>query len=624
MKLFIKKIIFVNRAPFDKIDIDFQENEIAVLTAVNGRGKTTILSHIVDALHEIARPYFGGEFEGRENKFYRVSSSIYSLDTAAPSMFYLRFNMDGVELDYIDIRGSVDQATYESYALPDNKIRFEKFSKRLIDQGFIKFSTVINDKAITNNLFRLNIATYFPAYRYESPGYLNDAYKIELDFTKESMYSGKLPNPIEVVTGVRKFANWLMDVVLDMQYDQSGVHVLKSNLDTLLTLALHSKGVGALRFGIGPRGFGGTRIQIIKTGAASDCLYPNIFNLSSGEASILFLFGEIIRQADIIKNNIPLNEVTGIVLIDEVDKHLHVRLQKEILPTLFNLFPNIQFVVSSHSPFLNIGLAEVAPGRAKIIDLDNFGLTKDPTKNELYDEVYQMMINENSRFKSLYEELNTKISTGNCALIITEGKTDIQHLKAAQRKLKLESIDIEYFEVAGDWGDSKLKLLLEQLSKIKQSRRIIGVFDRDVAPIVQEIERDSRPWKSYGNNVYAFCLPVPDNRASYQNISIEFYYSDADLKKQKDGRCLYFDNEVAFTQTASRKNERLPYVLEHPLAQDEYIKRIFDENIGSVDWGHSKARFADLIEKDNHFCADIDFSSFRPIFSKIEELIALE
>lgn len=624
MKFFIKKIIFVNRAPFDKIDIDFQENEIAVLTAVNGRGKTTILSHIVDALHEIARAHYSTEFEGRENKFYRVSSSLYSLDTAAPSMFYLRFDINGAEIDYIDIRGDVDQATYERYAPLDNKIPFESFSKQLNSNGFIKFSPTLNDKVSANNLFNLNIATYFPAYRYESPGFLNDAYKIELDFAKETIYNGKLPNPIEVVTGVKKFANWLMDIVLDMQYDQSGVRVLKHNLDTLVTLALHSKGVGTLRFGIGPRGFGGTRIQIIKVGATSECLYPNIFNLSSGESSILFLFGEIIRQADIIKNNIPLNEVTGVVLIDEVDKHLHVRLQKEILPKLFNLFPNVQFIVSSHSPFLNIGLAEIAADRSKIIDLDNFGLTKDPTRNELYDEVYQMMINENSRFKNLYEELNAKISTGACALIITEGKTDVQHLRAAQRKLNLESMEIEYFEVAGDWGDSKLKLLLDQLSKVKQSRRIIGVFDRDVTPIVQEIERDSRPWKPYGNNVYAFCLPVPEGRASYQNISIEFYYSDADLKKQKDGRCLYFDNEVAFTQTASRKNERLPYILECPLAQDEAIKRIFDENIGSVDWGHSKARFADLIEQDDDFCADIDFGSFKPIFSKIEELIALE
>jgi len=142
-------------------------------------------------------------------------------------MFYLRFDIDGVEFDYIDIRGSLDQATYESYATLDNKIPFEKFSNTITNHGYIKYSTLTSDKATTKSLFNLNIATYFPAYRHESPGFLNDAYKIELDFTKETMFNGKLPNPIEVVTGIRKFTNWLMDIVLDMQYDQSGVHVLK-------------------------------------------------------------------------------------------------------------------------------------------------------------------------------------------------------------------------------------------------------------------------------------------------------------------------------------------------------------------------------------------------------------
>ena len=47
MKIYLEKAIFVNRAPFDKLELDFNQNEIAVLTAVNGRGKTTLISHIL-------------------------------------------------------------------------------------------------------------------------------------------------------------------------------------------------------------------------------------------------------------------------------------------------------------------------------------------------------------------------------------------------------------------------------------------------------------------------------------------------------------------------------------------------------------------------------------------------
>lgn len=56
----------------------------------------------------------------------------------------------------------------------------------------------------------------------------------------------------------------------------------------------------------------------------------------------------------------------GIVLIDEIETHLHLELQKEILPFLTKLYPNIQFIVSTHSPFI---LSSV--DNAVVFDLEN-------------------------------------------------------------------------------------------------------------------------------------------------------------------------------------------------------------------------------------------------------------
>lgn len=44
----IEKAIFVNRAPFQKVEFDFLESGVNVLSGINGRGKTTVISHIVD------------------------------------------------------------------------------------------------------------------------------------------------------------------------------------------------------------------------------------------------------------------------------------------------------------------------------------------------------------------------------------------------------------------------------------------------------------------------------------------------------------------------------------------------------------------------------------------------
>ena len=57
------------------------------------------------------------------------------------------------------------------------------------------------------------------------------------------------------------------------------------------------------------------------------------------------------------KNHSGSFDAPGIVLIDEVDAHLHLSLQKDILPLLTGLFPRIQFIVTTHSPFV-LGSAE--------------------------------------------------------------------------------------------------------------------------------------------------------------------------------------------------------------------------------------------------------------------------
>ncbi|OEZ57035.1 AAA family ATPase [Duganella sp. HH105] len=623
MKIHIISASFYNRAPFEKLEIFFEENEIAILTAVNGRGKTTILSHIVDAFHEMARPHFAGGYEGKENKFYRISSSIENLNPEKPSLAYLRFKLSNGEIvDYLGIRGTLSEDEYNAFNLPADKINFSEIKDSIETDGYVKKISSSFDKKKTHSIFSQGVLTYFPSYRYEFPSYLNDPYKIEISYRKTFNYAGKLVNPIEVVSGLPQLANWIMDVVLDIRVanDQTSQKIF-NNLNSILTHTVTSKGHGPIRFGIGPRSFGSTRIQVLTNETDSKQIYPSIFGISSGESSILCIFGEIIRQADNLLNGISMNEISGIVLIDEVDKHLHIKLQKEVLPILFKLFPNVQFIVSSHSPFLSIGLAEITPDRCKIIDLENFGISKDPTTNDLYSEVYKMMIDENYRFKDLYHALKEKVSTGISPLVITEGKTDVQHLKTAKNRLGIQDCDIEFFDISGDWGDSKLEILLDQLSKLPQARRIIGIFDRDVQSIVSKIEMGGRDFKDYGNNVFAFCLPVPAGRHGYTNISIEFFYKDEDITKEKDGKRLYFDNEVEFRQSAATKSKRNLVKLSTPDTSGEHTKKIFDENIGSLDWIHSKAAFSTLVENDAEFSRNFDFSSFQSIFQILKQII---
>jgi len=523
MALFIEKLIFQNRSPFENLVIDLEENEIGVISGINGRGKTTILSHIADAFHELAKLGHPNSYEGKATQFYRVASSADNFDSSKPSVFYMRVRLDGEPLDYASVNGPVDESLYEKILL-EGKIPFATISAILSEQSFIKkWSTT--DSKIAKKLFDTNLATYFPSYRYETPAYLNGAYIEGLSFRTKGIYTLNLPNPIEVVTGLAQLANWIMDIVLDGHYHASNVKFLKETVDWILTLVMTNRRLpNNVRFGIGARGNAFHRIQITDT-VLNTMVCPSIFSLSAGESAALTLFGEIVRQADNLDNNTYLNNTSGVVLIDEIDKHLHIFLQKEIIPALIKRFPNIQFIITSHSPFFNMGLAEIVNERTKIIDLDNSGITTDATTNDLYREVYQMMLGENVRYQDLYVQLKEANEKNALPLIVTEGKTDIQHLKAALAKLKLE-LDVDFFEPDGSWGDAKLKVLLEQLSKVQRDQVVIGIFDRDVKSVIDEIEADGLTFKSFGNKVYAFCLPTPQNRENYKNISIEFYYSD--------------------------------------------------------------------------------------------------
>lgn len=624
MKFFIEKAVLVNRAPFDNLTLDFYENEIAVLTAVNGRGKTTLQSYIVDAFHELAKPYYPNEFENKENKFYRVSSVLYNIDRSRPSFVYLRFRLEDEVVDYIDIRNVCSEEQYNEAINIENNIPFSVFSADLIENNMTKTVSANFNKQKANLLFSNNLVTFFPAYRFEIPGYLNDPYKTTLDFKKDTAFTGYLPNQIEVVTGLPQLANWIMDIVLDIRI--GGPNIINeqnifANLNRVISETLISKGLGNLRFGIGRRGLGGTRIQIIRT-VNSQLVYPTIFNLSAGETSLLCLFGELLRQADSYSYNLQLNAITGIVLVDEVDKHLHIRLQKEVLPRLLGLFPNVQFILSSHSPFLSMGLAETLLQRSRVFDLDNLGVSHDPYTSELYNEVYEMMIKENERFKEQFIQIEQVANQGTQPLIVTEGKTDVQHLRKAKDALGLNNLNIEFYEINGDWGDSKLKILLEQLAKVPQARRIIGIFDRDVQSIVTDVESGGQPFKNYGNNVFSFCIPTPVGRENYSNISIEFYYTDDEIKKEKNGKSLYFDNEVDYLHNKSTGRPEVRK-LNEPRLENENAKKIFDEQkmCEVADWIHSKATFARLVELDQDFTEDFDFSNFRMIFDRISQII---
>ena len=75
--------------------------------------------------------------------------------------------------------------------------------------------------------------------------------------------------------------------------------------------------------------------------------------LSDGEKCALAMFGDLARRLSIANPSLsnPLDG-EGIVLIDEIELHMHPSWQRNIIPILKKTFPNIQFIVTTHSPLV--------------------------------------------------------------------------------------------------------------------------------------------------------------------------------------------------------------------------------------------------------------------------------
>jgi len=641
---YLEKIIIYNNAPFEDLKIDFSKKGINVLTGLNGRGKTTIISYIVDALVEISKKAFYNEYKDRENAYYRLSSAIYSIDYSKPSVIYIRFKNDDDNVDYVNIRGKVNNEEYLQITQLDNPIQFTNFSGDLEESGNIKYCNTTLNKTI-QNIFNNYITPYFPSYRFEMPGYLNDVYSQNIHFSYNSSYSGYLPNKIEVIQSIDSITNWIMDVVLDWMTGKQEQKIPLENGQVIITDITAERNIWGnlcqivtelfkeksnnrqLRFGIGTRNNSGQRLSIVSNDKDMIVFAPNMKVLSAGESSIIGIFSEIIHQADKIHKNIPLSEIEGIVLIDEIDKHLHIKLQNEVLPKLMNLFPKVQFVISSHSPFLNMGLAEFSSKETKVFDLDNNGLSTEPRKTVEFENFYNSIISENTNYVHLYNALKQKTDTLLKPLIFTEGKTDWKHFKKAlssfQEKNEFTDINVEIFEYEFNNSDSQLFSYLTTIAKLPNSHKIIGIFDCDEAN-GKKIAQSYNGIQELGNNVYAMCISIPDFRNDIKDISIEFLYKDEDLRRiDSNGRRLYTSDEFSRSgyllsdktihcQNIERlknfENTKIPKIIDNAIYNPE------DESIAL-----SKNDFAENILHD--VFSDISFEGFKPTFERLRIIL---
>ncbi|MBN4005172.1 AAA family ATPase [Nostoc sp. LPT] len=94
--------------------------------------------------------------------------------------------------------------------------------------------------------------------------------------------------------------------------------------------------------------------------------------LSDGEKCLLAMVGDLARRLAIANPGLPDPlQGSGVILIDEIELHLHPKWQREIIPALTRTFPNCQFIVTTHSPQV---ISQVKPKGIYILEKTDKGV----------------------------------------------------------------------------------------------------------------------------------------------------------------------------------------------------------------------------------------------------------
>lgn len=613
-----------------------------VFIGKNGSGKTLLLSNIINCLIGFKQESYNEIQEVDQNKYYRVSSFMYIKSGAIFSHIDYKFTNESYFSSFMTNNFSV---------FKNNVFTPEKYSNLNIEDTQLTTKGFFNKIYVTDkNIFDQRIYLYFPVDRYYIPTWLNSD-NTKLKFSTD-LKNNVGRNNVNIIKNnmLQDIEKWILDVIIDkllyeeiketyiIKEENRTVQIVKqingkntkihNNLNKIIfdIVKLNDKECISARLGISTKSQ--RHISILKgykDGSETEYV-PSFSNLSSGEVMILSIFASIMKEYDRVTSFVSteFSDIKGIVIIDEIDSHLHSDLAKIILPNLIKMFSGIQFIMSSHSPFFLLGMQETFENGSEFVNLP------DGTLNNLenFDEIQKMYAIIYEGYEKTIEELNKykmDIETHSKPIIITEGKTDWKHLKNALTVFKSKNefldLDIEFLEFEDGMGDSCLERLLKELAKITHAKKIIGLFDND-EKIGQKYDQETPV--HFENNVYAWCIPNPRNLP--YGISIELLYEDSDIKiTDGNGRRLFLSDEFMIPSMRligdTGINTTNKKVIE---CNKTKIVKIIDAEVydnNGTNIALTKDAFIENISKKTTPFNGVDIKNFRDVFKRIQQII---
>lgn len=323
----IEELHLKNFRCFKELDIKFPASNLAVFIGLNGSGKTAILDII--ALY--------------------LDMKLIITETPKSSGFSRQCNLDDISI------GS---------EYTENKILINYGNKiNLWEDTYFKDKTKNNYRTIKNLYFRaVNDDRYICLYYLTNRKEIYAIYEMRAEYTNFDDFD-KWFEEAENFENALKLERKSFEVTyVKLDVVRKAIETFFSSISGVQFSELKIK-----RIIINKEIFGSYKDEIEQHSSSLVIQYNGeelkLSQLSEGQRLLLHLVGDIAfrltnddKNLDAIDFDDHSNAVNaalqskGIILIDEIELHLHPQWQREVLPALQKTFPNIQFIVTTHSP----------------------------------------------------------------------------------------------------------------------------------------------------------------------------------------------------------------------------------------------------------------------------------